>query len=136
MVGIFSTENLWVMLDPIENDIAEFWVENGILYFIYKPNTILKLKTAEKVVKDRLQFQNDKEYPVLCDTRGIIDAEKAARDFLAKEGSLQAKAVAFLVNPPLTEAMAQFYIRTSKPVIPTRIFTKKKEAITFLENFI
>ena len=119
----------------IENEYANLWISDGILYFIYKPHTILDLDAAKKIVKDRLKLQNEISYPVLCDLRMVKDSQKAARDYLAQEGSILTKAVAFLVEPPFSEATIHLYIRTSKPVIPTDIFTMKTEALQFLERY-
>ncbi|GHA32889.1 hypothetical protein GCM10007103_12920 [Salinimicrobium marinum] len=119
----------------IENEYAKLWISEGILYFIYKPQTILQLDTAKKIVMDRLKLQNEISYPVLCDLRMVKDSEKIARDYLAREGSILTKAVAFLVEPPFSEATIYLYLRTSKPVIPTQIFTTKTEALSFLEKY-
>lgn len=123
------------MKNSFSNEYATFWIEEDILFFIYHPAVNIDLFAAEKVVTDRVRLQAEKNYPVFCDTRGIKDTEKAARDFLAKEGSLLASAVAFLVNPPISQAITDFFIRTNKPVIPTKIFTEKYEAIKFLQPF-
>lgn len=123
------------MTNSLSNDFATFWVDDGILHFVYNPAVILDINVAEKVVTDRLKFQNGKTYPVFCDTRGIKDTDKSARDFLAKQGSILASAVAFLVNPPISQAIIEFYILTNKPVIPTKIFTEKYEAIKFLQSY-
>jgi hypothetical protein len=119
----------------VENEYAKLWISEGILYFIYKPQTILQLDTAKKIVMDRLKLQNEISYPVLCDLRMVKDSEKIARDYLAREGSILTKAVAFLVEPPFSEATIYLYLRTSKPVIPTQIFTTKTEALSFLEKY-
>lgn len=87
------------------------------------------------MLADRIKFQGEKIYPVFCDTRGIRDTDKSARDYLAKEGSFMISAVAFLVNPPISQAILDFYIRTSKPAIPTQVFTEKYEAIKFLKPY-
>ncbi len=123
------------MNNSLSNEYATFWIDDGILFFIYHPAIRIDIKAAEKVVADRLKIQAEKEYPVLCDTRGISDTDKAARDFLAKEGSLLTSAVAFLVNPPISQAITDFYIRTNKPVTPTKIFTEKYEALKFLKTY-
>lgn len=123
------------MYDYLENEFAEFWIDKGILFFVYKPFSLIDLNAAEKIVADRLKLQRENAYPIFCDTRGIKDSEKAARDYLAIEGSILAKAVALLVKPPITEAMTFFYIKKSKPVIPTKIFTDKEEALEFVESY-
>lgn len=124
------------MKEVFHNDYADFWLDNGILFFVYQPQTVLNLDIVEQVVADRLRYQEEKSYPVFCDARGITKVDKAARDFLAIEGSAQATAVALLVNPPLNEALSIFYLRTSQPVIPTEMFTDKEKALVYLERLI
>lgn len=123
------------MNSSLTNDYATFWIDDGVLHFVYHPSVVLNLRAAEQVVSDRLKFQGEKVLPVFCDTRGIKDTEKSARDFLAKEGSVMTTAVAFLVNPPISQAITDFYVRTNKPVTPTKIFTEKYEALRFLKSF-
>jgi len=124
------------MGDLIENEFAKFWIGDGILYFVYKPHIIVDLKAAEKIVADRLKLQDEKAFPIFCDTRGIKDVNKEARDYLAKEGSTLAIAVGFLVDFPVNEAIAQFYVKTNKPLVPTEVFTNKNEAMDFLKSFL
>ena len=123
------------MNNSFTNDYATFWVDDGILHFVYHPAVLIDLAAAEKVVADRLKFQGDKIFPVYCDTRGIKDTDKSARDYLAREGSLLTTAVAFMVYPPISQAIINFYIRTNKPITPTKIFTEKYEAMKFLRDY-
>jgi hypothetical protein len=74
-------------LSYFENEFAEYWIEEGILFFIYKPGISMTLEAAKRVVKDRLEVQKGESYPVFCDMRGIKDSDKPARDYLAKEGT-------------------------------------------------
>ncbi|ESU28754.1 hypothetical protein FLJC2902T_13490 [Flavobacterium limnosediminis JC2902] len=122
--------------DYFENDYARLWIANQILFFEYKENVVLDLEAAQKVVLDRLMIQNEKEYPVLCDVRGIIDSDKAGRDYLAQSGSIMSKAVALLVHPNTSQVMSKFYLEVSKPRVSTRVFTDKNEAVNFLQYFI
>lgn len=123
------------MRKKFSNDYATFWVEEGILFFVYHADVKLDFKAAQQVLSDRLKFQDEKTFPVLCDTRGVKETEKPARDFLAKEGSALTSAVAFLVNPSISKAITDFYVRTNKPVTPTQVFTQKQDAVQFLKNF-
>lgn len=118
-----------------ENKYAQFWISNGILFFVYKPQAMLNQEAAEEIVNDRLKLQNERAYPVLCDLRMIRDSNKTARDYLAQEGSVLTKAVAFLVELPYSEAMINLYLKASKPFIPTKVFTVKSEALSYLEYF-
>ncbi|MDD7888265.1 hypothetical protein [Flavivirga sp. 57AJ16] len=122
------------MKDQIENQSAKFWIEKDILYFVYKKGVSIDLPLAMKVVEDRLLLQQGKSFLILCDMRGVKSIDKSARDYLAIEGSALIKAVALLVNNPLTNTISGFYIKTSNPAITTQIFTEEKEALKFLNN--
>lgn len=122
-------------MDKIENEFASFFIENGVLHFIYKPNTELNFESAKRVVEDRKRVQKGKSYPVLCDIRGLKDVDKIARDYLAKEGSDLVTAVALVVDSPAYEFMANFYLKVSKPDVPTKMFSSFSEALAFIEKF-
>lgn len=123
------------MEDRFENRYAEFWLNDGILQFIYKSGISIDFEAAQTIVADRIKFQKEREYPIFCDTRGIHHIEKEARDFLAIEGSLLAIAVAFLVNSNLSNVIAEFYLIANKPTIPTKVFSEKYEALKFLAPY-
>lgn len=118
-----------------ENKYAQFWISDGILFFIYKPHAVIDLEAAEEIVKDRLKLQNEKAYPVLCDLRLIKISEKPARDYLAQQGSVLTKAVALLIEKPYSQAMTEIFLKASKPYIPTKVFTSKVQALEFLEAY-
>ena len=118
-----------------ENEFALFRIQNDILYFEYKPNVVINLKAAQLVVADRILVQNEKAYPVLCDIRGIVDSDKAGRDYLAQSGSVLTKAVSLLGNDTVLLSIMSFYIRINKPRVPTKIFTDELAALSFLENY-
>lgn len=122
--------------ESYENQNARFWIDQGILFFEYKPNTTIDLQVAMQVVADRIALQNEQILPVFCDIRGIVSTDKAGRDYLAKSGSLLAKAVALIVNENVSMTMSTFYLEISKPSVPTRIFDVEKEALDYLKGFL
>lgn len=122
--------------ESYENQNAKFWINHGILFFEYKPNTVIDLEVAMRVVADRIALQNERPLAVLCDIRGVISTDKAGRDYLAKSGSLLAKAVALIVNENVSMTMSTFYLEISKPSIPTRIFAIEQEALEYLKDFL
>jgi hypothetical protein len=127
------------MIAPHEsysNQNARFWIEEGILFFEYKPNTTIDLGVAMRVVADRVAFQNERQLPVFCDMRGMISIDKAARDYLAKSGSLLAKAVALIVSEKVSMTLSTFYLEINKPSVPTQIFTDEQEALEYLRDFL
>lgn len=119
-----------------ENDYATFWIEAGVVYFVYKANTSIDLNAAKQILRDRITFQGEVDYPIYCDIRGMRRADKEARDFLAKEGSSYTKAVAIIVDSPMTKIIGNFYLGLNKPTAPTKMFTEKQEALEYLKQFI
>jgi hypothetical protein len=122
--------------ESYRNQNARFWIDEGILFFEYKPNTTIDLEVARRVVADRVAFQNERQLPVFCDMRGIISTDKAGRDYLAKSGSLLAKAVALIVSEKVSMTLSAFYLEINKPSVPTQIFTDEQEALAYLRGFL
>jgi hypothetical protein len=122
--------------DFYENDYAQFWIADGILFFNYKPTTTIDLKVAQLVVTDRIHFQNEKSYPVLCDIRGIVSTDKAGRDYLAKSGSILTQAVGLVVDEKVLLTISTFYLQISKPSVPTQIFTNERDALVYLRSYV
>ncbi|TXD73562.1 DUF7793 family protein [Aequorivita antarctica] len=124
------------MLNYIENSYASYKFMDDIVYIRYHIGITIDRKAAVKIVEDRLILQEGQTFPVLCDIRGVKDINKSARDYLAIEGSMLIKAVAFIVEPPLSEIMSKFYLKASKPPIPSRAFQTMEEAKEFLNEYI
>jgi hypothetical protein len=122
--------------ESYRNQNARFWIEEGILFFEYKPNTTIDLEVAMRVVADRVAFQNERQLPVFCNMRGMISIDKAGRDYLAKSGSLLAKAVALIVNENVSMTLSTFYLEINKPSVPTQIFTDEQEALEYVRSFL
>ncbi|WP_164731722.1 hypothetical protein [Flagellimonas beolgyonensis] len=81
-----------------------------------------------------MMLQNGKEMSVLCDIREVRKVDKPARDYFALEGSLWIKALAFLIDPPVTDVISSFYLGTHPSKMPTRSFTDRTKALAFLET--
>ncbi len=116
-------------------EYADFWIEEGILFFVYKPNILVDLEAARAVVKERLRFQNGISYPILCDIRQLKTANKAAREYLAEQGCVNALAVALLIEKAYSGTLSTAFINISNPSVPTREFTSMPEALWFLDGF-
>tara|TARA_R110002049_G_scaffold298487_1_gene488238 strand:+ start:529 stop:912 length:384 start_codon:yes stop_codon:yes gene_type:complete len=124
------------MRNYFENDYTSYRFHDGILHIIYHEGVSIDLNAAHHIVKDRLLLHEGRRLPVLCDIRGIKDINKSARAYLAMEGSTLIKAVAVIVEPPVSEMLSEFYIRTSNPPIPTQSFEHMENALVFLQEFM
>ncbi|WP_435138473.1 DUF7793 family protein [Formosa sp. A9] len=123
------------MIKYYENEYASYRFSNGILKVTYHEGVTVKYGTAVKVVRDRLQLQEGQWLAVLCDIRGIKEIDKPARAYLAVEGSSLIHAVAFLIDTPVSKMMTKFYVRTSKPLVPSQVFDDEQDALLFLNKF-
>lgn len=119
----------------LNTQYTKFWVEDGILFFVYKPCPVITLKIAEKIVRDRINFQNEKTYPILCDLRKLQTVEKSARDYLALQGTYLSSALALIVDEHYSARLSAQYIKTSQPPIPTCEFTSVLKAMDFLKPY-
>ena len=118
-----------------ENDYASYKLADGILFITYNKDVILDLPAAVYVVKERLLLHEGRSLPVLCDVRHIKEVNKAARSYLSIEGSILVKAVAFIVDSPVSEMLSEFYLRTNTPTIPTKAFNNFDVALKFLNQY-
>jgi hypothetical protein len=84
-------------------------------------------------------FQQGKKFFIYCDTRGIMDSSKAARDYLAIDGSILTHKVAIFDDRKIANVMLKYYLFRNEPLVPTAIFKDKDKAIIYLkytlENF-
>ncbi|TNJ46077.1 hypothetical protein KFZ70_09155 [Tamlana fucoidanivorans] len=123
------------MRNYFENDYTSYRFHDDILHITYHHGVHIDYNAAVGIVKDRLSLHQGQTFPILCDIRGIKTITKKARAYLAVEGSTLIKAVAVIVEPPVSEMLSEFYIRTSKPPIPTKTFTNTEEALLFLKSY-
>ena len=124
------------MPEFLENKYARLWIDQGILFVTYKPDTVLDLRAAIRLTSDRLSLQGEKAYPVFVDFRGVKDLTRQARNYLAGEGALYIHVLGVYTPSPLGRLMAYFYIKANAPAIPTGIFPRKKEALHYVKTTV
>ena len=115
-----------------EDEYARIWIENDILFLAYKDGIDLTQIVAQEVVNNRITYQQSREYAVFCDTSGIIEADFEALTYLALEGLLLIKAIAFYSKFPPNILLTKFFLETLRENIPAEIFESKNQAINFL----
>mgnify|MGYP001967801060 FL=1 len=58
-----------------------------------------------------------------------------ARKYLAFEGSLLIKAVAYIVAMDIPNHLLDFFIEVNPPRVPTKIFYQREKAIEYLQHY-
>jgi hypothetical protein len=76
---------------------------------------------------------NGEKAPVLIIGGAFTSVSKEARGFMATHESLKySLKEAFLLNSLAQKLLINFYIKFDKPLIPTKVFNQKQEAINWL----
>ena len=124
--------------DIFENDFMRVERRGGIVFGAYKRGPIT-LDMAKDVVKNRLNFSNQKDVPTLVTEKGLKGIERDARQYLGSdEGVKGVKAGAIVTKSSLSSHLANFFIRVSiiRTKVPMRLFTSEKEAVKWLKQFL
>lgn len=120
----------------LETDFAEMQLRDGILFFTYKHIPQFDLAVAKQLVADRLRLQREQAYPILCDMRQYNLPDLEARRYLALQGSVHTRAVAYLIQPHTRNHVIQFFISVDQPIGDTHLFTDEAAALSYLKTFV
>lgn len=121
--------------EKIENVYVSLEIENFILKAYYKPEFV-SLVIAKKIAHFRKEYINKCCYPTLVKLNKVAKASKEARDYLSSEEGIEGvTAGAILTKSSFQATFANFFLRVTKPQIPTRLFTEEEKAIEWLSQF-
>ncbi|MBC7450216.1 MAG: STAS/SEC14 domain-containing protein [Cytophagales bacterium] len=123
-------------MEQIIEDIDKFksWIEDDIVFCIYKKDCIITFEDAKKMVQARLKAQKGASYPGLAYVAERVTITPDARKYFANEGYEGVTKVALITLSPLKVIIANIFIKIDKPLKPTRLFTNKEEAVRWLKK--
>jgi hypothetical protein len=125
------------MRKAIGTPYIDFEIENGVLIGTYKPSVLVTLKHAREIVAARIAFMDGEQMPILILNQGIIKMDKDARDYLASaEGIKGLKCAAILLDSNFISFTVNFFLKVTKPKLLVKTFIDKKEALTWLSDFV
>ncbi len=120
----------------LQNEKVTIRISEGIM-FVVGTDEIINKHTAQSVVNYRLTVSKGELYPILSDLRMVKKITKEAQDFFStKQASEDAKAVGVLVKSALQSAIANFFLKINKPLVPVKLFTHEEIAIKWLKQFV
>jgi hypothetical protein len=107
---------------------------DGIVEFVQKPGVINLSKVKEcHAAMDALQVEQP--FLLLVIVPSGASATKEAREYAAQESIRnRIKAQAIVLDNVATRIMANFYMKINRPRQPIKIFSDKKQAITWLQK--
>ncbi len=110
---------------------------NNILVARYKSGPKINLDAAKIILKERLEFTNHKDMPVLVIDSGLVSMNKEARDFLSSpEGVKGIRASAIISSSVVNSMLVNFILKISRPNLPVKVFTSRKAAEEWLKTFV
>jgi hypothetical protein len=122
-------------MQEIENEFAKLWFEDGVVYGTYKPNVVIDLAAAKKIVIDRIALYKGTDYPTLSYIDGLSSVTKEARDYFSKDDGIKhMKRLALITTSPISRVVGNFWLQISRPTVPTRLFANEEEALKWLKE--
>ena len=106
------------MKPTIEKDNIHFTLrEDNILYIECLPNTIMTIDEGKLSTEIGLELNEGNPGPLFCDLTNVVKMTKECRKHFSS---------------PISRIIGNFFLGANKPIRPTRLFTKKTEAIKWL----
>jgi hypothetical protein len=120
-----------------KTSIIVFDETEGFLRVSSKPDSEIELADAKFDFSEAAKLVGYIKLPVLADSRNVSNSAKEVRDFYASKAMAEnISAMAVLVSSLSTRIVGNFFINTSKPHFPTKLFTNEDAAITWLKNIV
>lgn len=90
----------------------------------------------DEIIEQKQKLQPGKKSILLVIPHPFANIEKEAREYMASSACEQHfKAKAFVLRSLSQRILANFYIKINRPSVPTRFFSNKVEAISWLKSF-
>lgn len=117
----------------LHNQYVSVWLEGNIMMGKYHDNIVIDLEIAKEIVRERIAIFGTEKRLALIELGNSITTTKEARDYLgSKDACVGLKKLAILAHSPISATLGNFYLKFSKPLEPTRIFTNKEAAKKWL----
>jgi hypothetical protein len=116
---------------------ARMWLDDeGIVQQVSAPGSDYTLDVAKDLCAQTRSLSGGSPRPMLVDMTLLRSITRDARTFFARQTTDSGiAAVALLVDSPLSRVVGNFFMRNSPAIVPTRLFTSRDEATTWLQRF-
>lgn len=112
--------------------------EENVLYVRIKPDSAITLSDAEETTNAIVKLVDQYKQPMvlLINTQGTKSMAAEARQHLGNAQAGQVLARAIVLGSPVSRAIASFFLKVNKPLIPSKMFTDDNEALDWLKSFL
>lgn len=131
------------MLNTTEEIKEQKFSELGILTFrndeilTFEPKPGVKEQTVESMKMDfeiLKEWACDRKFGFLVDSRSFKKFDSDVRVYAQEKAPLFADMYAIIISSGMSSFLANMFIYMNKPVIPTKTFTTKEKALTWLNS--
>ena len=114
---------------------AFFEHEHDFLKIDFSPNLHVDSNAAKRILTLARFCKDQESLWLMVDISHIKSIDKAAREFFSKKEILgQTKAMALIANSTMHKIIGNIFITFEKPSIPCMIFSKKSDALVWLQE--
>jgi len=119
-----------------ESPYVRLYVEDGILYGIYKEGVHITLEVARTIVRERVAMQGSRVMPGMIFLQEIGSVDPDARAYLGTpEASKNINALALVTHSPFMNIISNMYIYFNRPPVPVKLFSKEQDGLKWLQQF-
>ncbi|MFH1618017.1 MAG: hypothetical protein ABIB65_05550 [Candidatus Margulisiibacteriota bacterium] len=126
------------MKGPVDTPIGKTWIgDDGIAYAEFLPNVSIDREKALVFFEECKKLSEGKANPVLLDVKNAFLADREARLLFSSDLCVSiTRAAAVLINSPVAQVVASFFMGLNKPPFPVRLFSRREEALEWLKGFV
>ncbi|MCB9136492.1 MAG: hypothetical protein H6636_13780 [Anaerolineales bacterium] len=122
----------------INTRTSSIWIDdNNTVHISIHPNSAISLEDAQKTTETVAMMVDGYEASLLLlvNTRGTKSMSREARAHLASVQTDLILARAIVIDSPIGQIIANFFLNINHPVIPTQMFTNEDAALAWLRTF-
>lgn len=109
--------------------------DDYIFYYTFLPKSDIDMESAREMVRTGTEWGGHLPYCVnLIDMRDMLFIKSEVRTYFANQKPDNLIANALVINSNFHSGLVNLYFRFSKPVVPTKSFTGKNEAVAWLKS--
>lgn len=122
------------MESRIINDKLELIKRDDQIY-IYKAlkNSSIDIETVEEMTRVGDEWNGTKLCANLIDIRDVFFIDSKARSYGAEQFRSYVAGQAVLIESRISSHFANLFLKFSRPKVPTKLFTKEEEALSWLK---
>ena len=125
------------MQTTIVNDRVKIIQGDDQIYrYIALDKCTLDMDTLKKMTEIGDTWNGDRLCANLVDIRNLFFIDSKTREYAAAQYRPHVAGQAIIIESRMSSYFANLYLTFSRPKVPTRLFTKEDEAISWLKNQI